>query len=207
MKESPFFSPGQNIVVRTLWQGKIWAAGPEIVVQDTPEMLALYIMPGALCKWPKAPDGGRIKPHFKVSGDYIVVDHVWDTFTCLRLKIPGSDYSVELFRRPDWSFRAWYINMETPFTRTRFGFDYTDEELDVLVLRDLSERFFKDEDELAEAVQYKLISKARAAYLRKEGERVAQWLQSGKSPFNIWEKWKPDPSWKVPVYPPGWDRI
>jgi hypothetical protein len=30
---------------------------------------------------------------------------------------------------------------------------------------------------------------------------------SGKSIFNSWEKWRPDPAWKVPVLPEGWDVL
>ncbi len=205
--QSSHFSPGQNIVLRTIWQGKLWAGGPEIVVQDTPELLALYIMPGAICKLPRTLSGDRVKPRCRASGEYVVKDAGWMDFFCLRLKIPGADYSVELFRNLDMSFRAWYINMETPFRRTHVGFDYVDEELDVIVLPDLSKWFWKDEDELAEAIEYGLISKERAAVLRAEGERVAKWIQSGKSPFNEWINWRPDPSWQVPVLPEDWDMI
>lgn len=203
----PYFKRGRNIVLRTIWNGKIWSAGPQIVVQDTPELLALYIYPGAFCWLPRALDGGRVKPRLKANGEYMVKETVWDTFSCLRLKIPGSDYSVEIFRRADGSFRAWYINMETPLTRTPIGFDYTDEELDALVLRDRSAWYLKDEDEMAEAVAYGLISPERAAYLHTEGEHIANWIQSGQSPFNLWESWRPDPAWDIPVLPEGWDKV
>jgi uncharacterized protein len=202
-----YFKPGQIVALRTVWKGKIWAGGPEIVVRDTPELLALYILPGAWCKWPHTIDGGRIKPRLKARGEYIVKDHIWDRFNCLRLKIPGSDYSVELFFNLDMVLHAWYINMETPFYRYPAGFEYTDEELDIVIKPDLSAWRWKDEEELAEAVNCGLISKDRAAYLYAEGERVAKWIMSGNSPFNGWENWRPDPAWQVPVFPEGWDVI
>jgi hypothetical protein len=207
VRKSGYFSPGQNIVLRQLWQDRIWSAGPEIVVQDTPELLVLYIIPGALCKLPRNLSDGRVKPYSRVSGEFIVKDVVWSDFFCLRLKIPSTDYSVEIFRDLDMSFRAWYINMESPFRRVASGFEYVDEELDIVIKPDLSSWRWKDEDELAEAVALGQITPVRASYLRKEGERVVKWLQSGKSPFNGWENWRPDPSWGVPVLPEGWDEI
>jgi len=32
-------------------------------------------------------------------------------------------------------------------------------------------------------------------------------LQSGKSVFNGWEKWRPDPAWTVSVLEDGWDVV
>jgi predicted RNA-binding protein associated with RNAse of E/G family len=97
--------------------------------------------------------------------------------------------------------------LEDPLHCTALGFDFLDQFLDIIVKPDLSGWHWKDEDELAEAVELGLISKERAAAMRAEGEKVALWIQSGKSPFNGWEKWRPDPAWKAPVLPEGWDKI
>ena len=148
MTKKAFFHPGQNIVLRTVLQGRIWSAGPEIVVQDTPELLALYIMPGAIWKRPVTYSGDRVKPRFRASGEYIVKDTVWIDHYRLRLKVPGSDYSVQLYFGPDMVFLAWYINMESPFSRIVSGFEYIDEDLDIILKPDLSSWQLKDEDEL-----------------------------------------------------------
>jgi len=207
MTEQKYFQPSQNIVLRTLWQDRIWSAGPQTVIQDKPELLAFHIIPGTLWKSPCALNGGRVTPRSHARGEFVVNDEIWTDFYCLRLKVPGSDYSVELFFNLDLSFRAWYINMETPFRRTASGFDYNDEELDIILEPDLSSWSWKDTDELEESVDCGLISPERAAYLRQEGERVAKWIQSGNSPFNGWEKWRPDTFSKIPVLLPGWDKI
>jgi predicted RNA-binding protein associated with RNAse of E/G family len=102
---------------------------------------------------------------------------------------------------------SWYVNLEEPLRRTAQGFDYLDQFLDVIVKPDLSGWHWKDEDELEEAVSLGLVSKEKAAVMYIEGDRVVAWLQSGKSPFSGWEKWRPDPSWQVPVLPEGWDKI
>jgi hypothetical protein len=41
MKKHTYFSTGQTIVLREVLKGRIWSAKPGIVVQDTPEMLAV----------------------------------------------------------------------------------------------------------------------------------------------------------------------
>jgi len=121
MTEQKYFQPSQNIVLRTLWQDRIWSAGPQTVIQDKPELLAFHIIPGTLWKSPCALNGGRVTPRSHARGEFVVNDEIWTDFYCLRLKVPGSDYSVELFFNLDLSFRAWYINMETPFRRTASG--------------------------------------------------------------------------------------
>lgn len=208
MKEERHFQPGQNIALRQIWRGKLWAAGPEIVVQDKPDLLALYISQGAISKAPRTTEGRRITPGHKERMEYVVKDAVWKDFCCLRLKIPGASYSVIIYwNAADMSLVCWYINMEDPFTRTSLGFDYQDQELDILVKPDLSDWRWKDEDELKEAVSLGIISQERAAALYGEGKKAVDWLISGKSPFNGWEKWRPDPSWAIPVLPAGWDKI
>ncbi len=124
------------------------------------------------------------------------------------MTIPGAKYSVLIFwDLPDMRQSSWYINLEDPLRHTAFGFDFLDQFLDVIVKPDLSCWRWKDGDELQEAITLGLISVERAAAMRKEGEKVVAYLQSGKSPFNGWENWRPDPSWQVPVLPVGWDKI
>jgi len=68
------------------------------------------------------------------------------------------------------------------------------------VERDGSWRW-KDEDELAVAVEVGFFTAEQAASFRAEGERViAEW------PFATgWEDWQPDPSWPVPSLPADWE--
>jgi predicted RNA-binding protein associated with RNAse of E/G family len=208
MRPQPFFSSGQTIVLRELWQGRVWSARPVILVQDKPEMLALYAPPGTMMKRPKTLGDERIKPRNRLRSEWILQDELWCDYFLLRMTIPESRYSVLIFwDSPDMSFHDWYINLEDPLRRTAIGFDYLDQLLDVIVKPDLSTWSWKDEDELEEAIVLGLLSKKRASAMRKEGEKVVRWLQSGQSPFNGWEKWRPNPSWKVPVLPEDWNKI
>jgi predicted RNA-binding protein associated with RNAse of E/G family len=202
------FSPGQTIVIREVSQGKVRRATPYIVVQDTPDLLAIYVSGNSVAKYPLTPEGKRTRPQHRVKSEWVINDLKFDKFCMLRLNIPGEDYSVLIF----WDFPSmkhdiWYINLEDPLYRIPMGFEFNDLFLDVLINPDLSSWRWKDEDEFEEAIEIGLISPEKARIIRSKGEKVAKWIQSGTSPFNGWENWCPDPSWKVPILPDGWDRI
>ncbi|HEY31645.1 MAG TPA: DUF402 domain-containing protein [Dehalococcoidia bacterium] len=203
------FQAGQTVVLREMWDGKIWSARPAIVVQDNPDLMAFYIPTGVVSSVRRASDGSPASVDNRVRSEWILSEEVeWPEYERLKLTIPGSGYSVIIFS----DFRAgtlstWYINLEEPIGRTHFSYDYIDLLLDVIASPDLSEWRWDDEDELEEVVKAGLISLIKAAELYTEGERVVAWLQSGTSPFNGWQKWCPDPSWQVPVLPEGWDII
>jgi predicted RNA-binding protein associated with RNAse of E/G family len=208
MPKQSFFCPGQTIVLREIWDGKIWSARPVIVVQDRPDLTALYLPQGTSVRLPVTLKGERTTPHNRARAEWILKEELWDRYHHLRLTIPGANYSVLLFlHAQDMSHDIWYINMEDPLRRTEHGFKYMDQFLDIFIKSDLSSWHWKDEDELEEAIALGLISKERAAAMRAEGEKVARWIQSGRSPFNAWEKWRPDPAWQAPLLPEGWDRV
>ena len=176
----------------------MWAARPFRVVEDTPERLAFWTCEGASMKLPADPDGNRIRQQ---RDDFTLVDEVWRGNDSLRIAIPGAAHSVLLWW-VEGELQGWYVNLETPLRRTSIGFDYLDQKLDLVVRPDGSWRW-KDEDELAEAVELGILDRDEAAAVRAEGERVlAAW------PFPTgWEEWRPDPEWEAPRLPAGWDRV
>ena len=207
LQNKPFKS-GQSVLVREIWHGKVWSARPEIVVQDTPELLALYKARGTQWKQSRSPDGAKLRGQSRRTGQWKLWDAVWNVEGNLRLNIPGSHYSVLAFWNDNHeSLKDWYINLEYPLVRTDRGFDYTDMILDVIVTPDLKNWHWKDEDEFQEALDLGLISPQEAKMFRTEGEKALKLLQSGKSIFNNWENWKPDPSWQTPALPEGWDVV
>ncbi len=202
------FNPGQTIVLREMWDGKIWSARPAIVVQDEPELMAFYIPTGTAVRVHIAPNGSPAIVDNRARSDWILEQVEWPEFNRLKLVIPGTGYSVILFKdSKDYILLTWYINLEDPLGRIGLGYDSIDLLLDITVSPDLSEWHWHDEDELEEAVSAGLISSFKTKALYTEGERVVTWLQSGKSPFNGWGKWRPDPSWQIPVLPDGWDIV
>jgi len=208
MDNNGYFSPGQHIVVREVSQGRVRRATPCIIVQDRPELIAIYVPGNTVIKYPLTPDGHRTRPYHRLHGEWVLTDHRFDKSCWLRLAIPGAHYSVIVF----WDFPSgkhviWYINLEDPLRRIPVGFELDDMYLDVLIEPDLTSWRWKDDDEFAEAIELGIIAPEKAKAIRADGERAANWLQSGKSPFNGWEKWQPDPSWKIPVLPHGWDKL
>ncbi|MBN2238779.1 MAG: DUF402 domain-containing protein [Dehalococcoidales bacterium] len=209
MSTDSYFQPGQTVVSRQLWQGKIWQARPEIVVQDTPELITLFLPgTGPVLKRAVSSDGSPASVDDKLSLNWDLADDTWVGLHKLRLSIPGEPYSVIMFREMQSSvLSAWYINLEEPLYRTTTGFDYTDMILDIVAFPDLSHWRWKDEHELRTAVERGHISIEKAELLYEQGLEVIAWLQSGESPFTEWTDWQPDPAWPVPVLPENWDSI
>ena len=105
----------------------------------------------------------------------------------------------------DHDFRGWYVNLEEPWHRTAIGFDSRDNLLDIVIAPDLSSWQWKDEDELAWAVETGRHRLDEAATFCVEGERVIQRLRRREPPFDQpWPDWRPDPAWSAPVLPPAW---
>lgn len=124
----------------------------------------------------------------------------WEGDGILILGRAGRAHSIRLVWS-EWSFEGWYVNLEAVWQPARLGFDTEDHTLDLWVASDGTSRW-KDEDELAAAVQAGTFTPEEAAAFRDEGERVlAEW------PFPTgWEDWRPDPSWPVPHLPEDWDE-
>ena len=208
MSEQPYFERGQTVLLYEVWRGRVWFAQPNIVIQDEPDLLVVYMKVGTPCKAPVALDGSRPGASSRTTGEWKLEDAEWQGNTRLMMKIPGSHYSVHVFRNAEnGSMQSWYINLEDPLRRTSLGFELMDQMLDIVASPDLSSWRWKDEDEFEEAISLGIISSEKAKFLRSEGEKAITWLQSGKSPFNGWEKWRPDPSWAIPVLPKGWDTV
>ena len=89
-------------------------------------------------------------------------------------------------------------------SRTALGFDYLDQILDIVVRPDRSWSW-KDEDELRIGEQRGIVTRAEAAAIRTEGERVLERVAHWQSPFSdAWERWRPDPAWLPALMPTGW---
>lgn len=92
--------------------------------------------------------------------------------------------------------------------RTPAGFDSMDHVLDVMVAPDCSRWQWKDEDELAYAVEHGWCTGEQAADVHAEGERAIAKMCAGETPCNDgWEHWQPDPGWDIPAFPRGWDEL
>lgn len=198
------FAPGTSIAIREVWRGRVFEARPTLVVQDDPEQTMLLLPGGVRCGLPIGADGrerrlpdGEWHLELRPRGDWPILSFAW----------PDIPYSVLLWTVEE-DRRVWYVNLQDPLARTSIGFDTVDHALDVVVELDRSSWRWKDEDELAEAVNDGLFTPAEAADFRAWGERAVDRILSSEPPFDRnWDGWRPDPGWGVPELPDGWDRV
>lgn len=194
MEGAKKFVNGDVVVLRELWDGRIWKARAWRVVKDEPDELALWISSGAETRIPAT-------EHAVPPPEWELVPSVFRR-NALRLTRPGDRHSRLLFFDDDGGMRGWYVNFERPLERSPVGFDYVDLLLDLWIDPAGVWRLV-DEDELQQALDHGRISAEEGDAVRAEAERVvAAW------PFPTgWEDFRPDPEWEPPRLPAGWDRL
>jgi hypothetical protein len=201
------WEPGAAIVRRSVKDGVVRSGHAMRVVQDEPELIALYLCPGSVGmqrKGRRGGPGGRQMLPDGWTGEY--EERTWHSAHLLILYRPGDAYSVSLFwREADGVLDYWYVNLEDPWRRTALGFDTWDHTLDIVVTADLSSWRWKDEDELAWAQENGLFTAEQAGAIRAEGARAARAIEARAWPYQEgWERWRPEPRWGPLALPPGW---
>lgn len=105
------FSPGETIVHREVWKGKLWAARPLTVVEDSTDRLVAWCPRGTVRKGsitpptrPKAPTRAERIASLYEHRDWVLEDMQWDVST-LRLVEPDKWYAVWVSWLPDGSQR------------------------------------------------------------------------------------------------------
>ena len=180
-----------DAVWRDVHRGRVWRAQACRIVEESPDLVALWIPKGAPFR---IPVGG-----LRIPGEEWELEDGATKRPQLCLARPGRAHSIYLFWRGEGELEHWYVNFEQPLRRTPLGFDTFDEKLDLIVRPDGSYRW-KDEDELEQAAAVGLLDPEA---VRSEAARVLQ-----EWPFPTgWEAWRPDPTWPVPQLPEGWDRV
>jgi uncharacterized protein len=177
------FAHGRPIVVRHTRGGRTFLVWTANVVEDTEELLTLWIPAGAPC----------LRPHERDELPYEqeLVARPWEPPGVLQLWPADAAHAIWLLGD------AWYVNLQEPFRRTPDGVDTADQLLDLVRTRGGHWRW-KDEHELERAVAQGFISENEAAAIHAEARRViaADLFPTG------WETWEPDPSWPLPGLPP-----
>ena len=199
MSTTEHWASGDQIVIRDLLRGKVRAAVPVIVVQDTADLVATYLQVGTRYK-------RRTGPLWRIE-DWQLADQVWERNDVLSLVTPGAAHAVRaMWRDGDRSFNCWYINLQEAYRRTAIGFDTMDQELDIVVTADRSEWRWKDEELFSRSQAMGVYSPEEARAIRAEGERVLDSMHKAQPPFSSgWEDWRPPPEWPTPELPENWD--
>lgn len=182
---------------------------PVTVVQDSPELLAVWMAPGTPCVKPMLADGTPLHRE-PLETRYTKPRHLvrahWAGTGVLKLARPGDPWSVWLFWERGWRFRNWYVNLEEPLRRWSHGVDSEDHFLDLEVYPDRSWAW-KDEDEFAQAQRVGLLHPDQAVRVRQAGRSALEVVRAWGTPFaDGWENWRPDPRWRPPALPADWDR-
>lgn len=196
-------SPGSEALFRFVWPGRVFSAMPVTVVEHRDDRIVLWLCRGTAAK---APPNFRISIRDLAEENWDLTDWRWYG-SRLMIWRPGDAHSTYVAWDDDGEFLGWYVNLEDPWRRTRFGWDSTDHLLDVRVDPDRTWHW-KDEDHLAEAVEVGLFSPEDAAAVRQEGERAIERIGEWRAPFGQhWEEWCPDPDWPLPKMPQDWDVL
>ena len=200
---------GDGIVLREVWQGRVWSARPLTVAEVGSGWIALYLAEGSRWQQPKTLDGDSVTPVTRLEGKWSLRERVHHLGSNLLLIPEGAPYSVQLMWSPGWGqFQGWYVNLQNPLRHSALGFDYMDWLLDMVIAPDLSEWNWKDESEFEEAQSLGLISRERAECFRKAGLEALDLIRMRKPPLDKgWENWRPDPAWPVPELRHGWEVI
>ena len=203
------WKPGDVIVFRGLGKGKIWYALPVIVVNDTPDLVALFWRAGTPGKFRGLSPGAKVIPLQLASDQMVLFNKIWTETDVLMLVTPGAAHAVYVMWEAGQSrLRCWYVNLQQPLARTAMGFDTEDHWLDIVASPDRSEWRWKDEDQLAEVVVMGVYTPEKAREIRGEGERVIRLMQTNQPPFcDGWENWQAPGIWKIPTLPVGWDCL
>ncbi|MBP1989572.1 DUF402 domain-containing protein [Paenibacillus eucommiae] len=186
-------------MLRRVWQDKICRVTAATIVQDTPELIALYWGPGYPLKSAKnllVVTSGPLND---------LCDHTWGASKLLMLVSPGAAHAVYAMWGDDHTFWGWYINLQEPLRRTPIGFDTMDYLLDIQVSPDRCEWSWKDEADFNDAVEAGNISVDLARAIRSEGERAIKLMKEGPSSFyDTWKRWGPPTEWEIPKMPLAW---
>jgi uncharacterized protein DUF402 len=204
--------PGELVLLQEVWDDRVWAARPMLVVRDDGDSVALWFPKGTRWKAPTTPptrpreaERGERLATCAALGDWVFVDAVWDVATLVLMR-PGDWHAVWVSWLDGGRHWGWYVNLQKPFRRTGRGFETMDLMLDLVVEVDRS-WWWKDEDELETFVALGVFDRSLAELVREEGLRVARRAERNEPPFSEpWPEWRPDPSWRIPELPPSWDQ-
>ena len=206
MNSNGTWNAGENILLRGVWRKRLWLAAPVTVVQDSPNLIAVYWKANTPSKIPAQ----RITYKELLSNEQIhLVDSKWVTTDVLMLSTPGSAHGIlVMWESGHVKFNCWYVNLQEPLRRTPMGLDTMDQLLDIVIEPDLSSWHWKDEDEFADTINHGVYSLAEAQAIREEGERVIKTMQDANSLLiQGWEKWRPPTDWQIPEFPAKWDDL
>lgn len=176
-------------------------AQPVTVVRDDARGLVSWLAVGTPVLRAARADGlGKRDDAGTLFTAELVQEHgVHAVFDQLRIAPTGRPWSVWVFFTEGIrEFAGWYVNLERPHVRDKYGVYTSDHVLDVVIGPDRT-MVRKDEDELALAVMQGVFDATAAAAIEADAADVEEIAGAWGSPFcDGWERFRPDPAWPVP---------
>lgn len=190
---------GEIVLKRSIYRGNVRWTFPHRYVGEWDGRIGIYCGPGNQGKAMRRGPGGYLK---RWMSDAPPFDTTWEQTHVLRFERAGASHSVEIYWDADWNHTSWYVNLQAPVAVHGAFIDTTDWALDLTVQPD-GTWVWKDEDELAEAVELGIFDEAAASRVREEGERV---LAAAPWPTG-WENWRPPAAWGPLGLPRDWHVV
>ena len=205
MNPISFRLAGENAILRGVGKKVLWAF-PTTVVQDTSDLIVLYMPAGVLGKNVKQKPTPQ---EYLVEEKIKIVDCQWNRTDVLFLIVPGDSFSTYvMWDTGTKNLDCWYVNLQEPIRRTKIGFDTMDHALDVVIHPDMSSWEWKDDDEFQEAQKVGYFSAEKARKIWSEGERAVKLITSERrSMYEKWATWQANPEWGIPKLSPHWDKV
>ena len=199
------WEPSQAIVMREVWQNKVYSVTPLRVVQDSSSWVALYRPPNSTNLWPHTRKGETIRIP---QDEWVLKGEPWPKGIFYLVHV-GVGYTFSGAWDEDHIFGRWKIDLIEPVRRTSLGFDYMDQFLDIIVSADRSKWYWKDEDEVCEAQERGILTEEKVGDLYRRGERAVQTIMENEPPFDgNWKNWRPNPAFDEPFdFPNGWEHV
>ena len=190
---------GDVVLKRSIYRESVRWTFPHRYVGEWRDRVAIYCGPGNQGKAMRRGPDGYLK---RWATDAPPFDTEWEQTHVLRFEAPGARHSIEVYWTLEWEQLSWYVNLQTPTIVADGRIDTTDQALDIVVSPD-GEWRWKDEDELAEAVELGIWTERQAEEIRAEGERV---LEASPWPTG-WEDWRPPEQWGPLGLPRDWHVV
>jgi hypothetical protein len=208
------WNPGDNVALRGMYDGHPWYIQSAIVVKDSPEEIALLVMPGAECAAPygyihqkHGPDGKWERWEEMLNPPWHLETYAWHTNRFLILLRPDEFFAtIYIWQHKTGKFQCYYINFQLPFQRSHCGFDTFDLELDLVIGPDYQWKW-KDIDEYRQGIESGILRADWVDGIESAQKDVFAKLEQRLYPLDgTWLDWKPDPTWKAPNLPAGWEK-
>lgn len=208
------WQPGEIVALRGMYQRQPWYIQAARVVQDSPEEVALLLLPGAECAAPygyihqkHGPDGEWQRWDEMLNPPWQLEKYRWRTNRFLILLKPGEFFATYyLWEDATDLFKCYYINFQLPFRRSLCGFDAFDLELDLVIAPDYTWEW-KDSAEYQRGIEQGLLLPEWVEGIEAAQPELFARLEQRRYPLDgSWLNWKPDPSWTAPNLPDGWER-